>query len=536
MVKMQKFPNPTLIFPEESPEKRYQRFSADRQFYIEAAKECCRYTIASLLRFFEEGSKNWHDIPIPYQAIGARGVSNLASKLLAAVTPVAAPMFRLIIDDDVLKTSLNSQGCLEEINEGLNAYTEAVQNCIKASGDYAHMFEVWQLLLVSGNVLIADPDDNGCIKVYSLRDFVLKRERSGNVTEIIVRESVPESSLPQKVLSDTDFKSMPSEKGVEKYYDLYTQIVRHGERFYTRQYCRGVIIEGSIGVYPADACPYIPIRMYAGAGEDYSRSFVSNYLGDLKSVDALCRGTSEGAAMASKHIYLVRPDGLTEIKDVEDTPNGGVIYGRADDIGVMQSGKGYDLKIVSEEATKIEKRLSQAFLLLDGGIRNAERVTVAEIKAIAAELETSLGGVYSVMCHSFQMPYIKRKIWKLQRMGKINPLDSRITAVIVTGLEALGMNDDKQKLLEFVSLVEKALGAGAVQYLNSMGFIKRLAFLSGINTEGIINSQEEVEAAIEGQKRLELMSMLAEKAVPAIINNAADLQKVVDNMRGVSRE
>lgn len=514
---------------------RYNELSIEKNFYIESAKECCKYTLPTLLNFFVEGNKSWQKLKTTSQSIGARGVSNLASKLLTAITPVDSPMFKLVIDDEVLKEELtnNNSVKLSEIDTALTDYSQSIQRAIKASGDYAQMFEVWQLLLVSGNVLIYDPDDNSNIRVYSLRDYVLKRDRSGQVIEIIVKENISKDNLNKHILDKISVinNSLPSNSN-QKSYDLYTQVLKKGDCYHIQQECAGVILEETKGIYPLEGCPYIPIRMYAGSGEDYSRSFVSNYLGDLKSIDVLCRGTVEGALMATKHLYLVRPDGLTEIKDIEETENGGVIYGRSEDIGVMQSGKSGDLRMVSEEASKIEKRLSQAFLLIEGGIRNAERVTKEEIKSIAKELETALGGVYSVMCHSFQIPYIKRKIWKLQRLGKIRPLNRKIIPIVVTGFEALGLNGDKEKLLELLSLLKEIFGMSISNYIDYDIVIKRLANAIGIDLQGLIKDSNIVVSEINNIQKQELMYRLLEKILPTIINKAENLQSVIDNMIG----
>lgn len=529
-----------MIDNKETISSRYKKMAQEKNFYMASAKECCKYTLPTLLSFFEEGNKNYENVKAPYQSIGARGVNNLSSKLLTTITPVSMPMFKFVIDDEVLKNQLSNGDLLKmsEIDEALTQYGESIQRCIKASGDYAQMFEVWQLLLVSGNVLIYDPDDNSNIRVYSLRDYVLKRDRSGGVIEIIVKESVSKESLSISLLeklSNTQ-NNTPSISLNEKYYDLYTQAKKVGDYFYVNQECGGILLEDSSGVYPVEACPFIPIRMYAGSGENYSRSFVSNYLGDLKSIDVLSQGTIEGAAMAAKHLYLVRPDGLTEIKDIEDTENGGVIYGRSEDIGVMQSGKGTDLRIVSEEASKIEKRLSQGFLLLDGGIRNAERVTREEIKAIATELENALGGVYSVMCHSFQLPYIKRKIWKLQQLGKISPLNKNIIPIVVTGFEALGLNGDKEKLLEFMTILNQVFGSNILNFIDYDLFIKRLANTIGIDTKGLIKPYENVSNQLNNAQKQELIFKLLEKILPTFINKAENLQNVIDNMIGNKKE
>ena len=137
------------------------------------------------------------------------------------------------------------------------------------------------------------------------------------------------------------------------------------------------------------------------------------------------------------------------------------------------------------------------------------------------------------MCHSFQMPYILRKIWKLQRLGKIKPLDKRISPVIVTGLEALGMSGDKEKLVDFFTLAEKLLGAGSLEYINEESLIRHLANLMGINTAGLIKTAEQVsQTRIQAEKNA-LTSALIQKVLPSIINNASDLQKVADNMFGL---
>lgn len=518
-------------------EKRYKDLEGKRRFYLEAAKDCCRYTLPCLLTFFEESSYSWGDIETPYQAIGARGVNNLASKLLTAITPINVPMFRLSIEDDILRQAREGadEKWATEIQTALTRYADAVLNAIKTSGDYAHMYEVWQLLLISGNVLIVDPEDNGNIRVYSLRDYVLKRDRSGNVIEIVLREMISRQALGGEVLAtiETALPSedvIPSEKTNNEQYELYTYVVRDNDKYNVHQECKGVVLNGTQGVYPLDGCPFIPIRMYAGAGEDYSRSYVSNYLGDLKSVDGLSQGAVEGAAMAAKHIYMVRPDGLTDIKDIEDTANGGVIYGKADDVNVLQSNKAYDLRVVSEEAGKIERRLAQAFLLLDGGIRDAERVTREEIKAIASELEAALGGVYSVMCYSFQTPYIKRKIWKLQKLGMIARLDKAISPVVVTGFEALGMNGDKERLLEFVQTAGAVLGEAIQKYIDPQIFIKQLAASMGINTSGLIKSEEALAFELQQAQAGSVMEGVMNKALPSVIGNAEGVVNAIGGM------
>ena len=98
------------------------------------------------------------------------------------------------------------------------------------------------------------------------------------------------------------------------------------------------------------------------------------------------------------------------------------------------------------------------------------------------------------------------------------------------------MNSEKEKLLEFFSLMEKVLGQSAAEYINSEVFIKRLASAMGINTAGLIKSSEEVALERAEAQKQSLSASLAQKVFPALINNAENIQKVIDNMMGLSHE
>ena len=62
----------------------------------------------------------------PYQGIGARGVNNLASKLLLALLPPQAPFFRMKIDDFKLKELEGDQALKTQIETGLAEIERAV--------------------------------------------------------------------------------------------------------------------------------------------------------------------------------------------------------------------------------------------------------------------------------------------------------------------------------------------------------------------------------------------------------------------------
>ena len=80
---------------------RYEKLAADRDSYLDRARECAELTIPSLLPY--EGFTYSNDLYQPYQSVGSRGVNNLASKLLLLLFPPNSPFFRLAIDSKTKK-------------------------------------------------------------------------------------------------------------------------------------------------------------------------------------------------------------------------------------------------------------------------------------------------------------------------------------------------------------------------------------------------------------------------------------------------
>ena len=105
----------------------------------------------------------------------------------------------------------------------------------------------------------------------------------------------------------------------------------------------------------------------------------------------------ESAAASSKVVFMVRPNSSTKKIELSRASNGDIITGSRDDVSTLQVEKQYDLRVVSEAIQRFEERMSYAFLLNSAVQRDADRVTAEEIRYMANELETALGGVYSLL-------------------------------------------------------------------------------------------------------------------------------------------
>jgi hypothetical protein len=86
----------------------------------------------------------------------------------------------------------------------------------------------------------------------------------------------------------------------------------------------------------------------------------------------------------------------------------------------------------------------------------------------------------------------------MKRMSQANEIPSlpknSVKPTIITGVEALGRGNDLQKLREFVAEIANLaqVNPAVVQSLNAQDLIKRIATGLGIDTEGLVKSEEEL--------------------------------------------
>ncbi len=473
-------------------QSRYDSLARDRDSFLERARDCSRFTIPMLIPEKETTYSNTY--PTPYNAIGARGVNNLASKLLLALLPPNSPFFRLRLDDFQIKELEGDRNLKTDIEKGLGEVEKAIMTDIEMSADRVAIFEALKRLIVGGNVLVHVTDKG--VRTFHLDQYVVNRDPMGNVLDIITKEKLNTKTLPEDVRNAVQSQLSFEEKEIE----LYTCVKRQPKFFTVHQEVKGIIIPKSQGRFPLDKLAYIPLRFNRIDGENYGRSFVEEYLGDLQSLEYLTKAVVEGSAAASKVLFMVSPNGTTRSRKLAESPNGAIIEGSANDVSVLQVNKFQDFRVASDMIAKIEQRLQIAFLI-NASIRDAERVTAAEIALVSKELEQGLGGIYSILSQEFQLPYISRKMFLMSKAGRLPKLPDTVKPTIVTGLEALGRGNDRQKLIEFLQTLAQTLGPEAIiKYVNVSDAIARLATADGIDIKGLVRTEEEVNADMQQQQ------------------------------------
>ena len=498
---------------------KWQKLNDKRSSVLERARNCAKVTIPALMP--PEGADENTTLHTPFQGLGARGINNLAAKLLLTLLPPNTPFFRLQVDDFTLQ-EMDAADQRADAEKALNKIERAVMGEVEAQAYRVPVFEAIRLLISTGNSLLYLPDDGG-MKVYRLDQYVIKRDPMGNVLEILTKEQIHPIALPDEVREVIISELEESQR--EEPLDLFTYIRREEDakdKWTVSQQCAGHDIPKSEGTYPLDKSPWIPLRWTSLAGEDYGRGLVEEYLGDILTLEALTKAITEGATIAARVIFLVNPNGTTRLKKLAEAANGSVIEGNAEDVSSLQVEKYNDFRIAFEKSQEIKQRLSQAFLLMESVQRDAERVTAEEIRAMAKELEDSLGGVYSVLSQEFQLPLVNRLMSQMTKKKRLPdfPKDT-VKPSIITGLEALGRGNDLNKLMLFMQFLEP-IGPEAMQYLNISDMITRGGTALGLDTNGLVKTQEQVQeeqqAAQEAQMAQQALPGMAQEMTKGMVS------------------
>ena len=490
--------------------QRYDRLSSRRSQFLNSARQASDLTLPYLIREDELTSKTSLRLPQPYQSTGAKGVVTLASKLMLALLPPQTSFFKLQVNDINLPQELGPE-IRSELDLSMAKIERTIMESIAESGDRVIVHQALKHLVVAGNALVFMSKDG--LKLYPLNRYVVDRDGNGNVIEIVTKETVskklvknfyPDLMKPG-VVDDT---TMPDDECI-----IYTHVTRDNNRWLWHQEMFDEVLPKSQGKAPIDANPWLVLRFNHVDGEVYGRGRVEEFMGDLKSLEALSQAIVEGSAAAAKVVFTVSPSSTTKPQTLAKAGNGAIIQGRPEDIGVVQVGKTADFQTAYQMIGSLTQRLNEAFLILN--VRDSERTTAEEVRMTQLELEQQLGGLFSLLTVEFLIPYLNRKLNVAQKTGEIPrlPKGGIIRPTIVAGINALGRGQDRESLGQFLTVISQTMGPEAIgQFINPDEVIKRLAAASGIDVLNLVKSMEELQGEQQQQMQQQEAMMMQQQA------------------------
>lgn len=396
------------------------------------------------------GANESTEFVISYDSIGARGVNHLANKIVMTLFPSQTAFFRLKIDSEMqaqikalmVQGSLDPEQAEAQLTAALAKVDEELVTAEKAANEKMDMVAyrpqavmAAKHLIVTGNSLMFHPE-KGAVQQIGLKDYCVVRDISGEVIELMTRDCkafetfapAVQARLKDRHLNHTTMKPYQDKSDVI----IYTQVRLENDGKYHMYQCADFVLLDTEGaVWPKDKLPWIVLAWNLVHGEDYGRGLVEEYAGAFHNLEVLSGSLLNLAAIMGDIKFLVNPNCLADIAELNRAPSGSYHSGKEGDITAIQLQKQNDAQFIAGMIDRYEKQISDAFLL--ASTRNAERVTAEEIRMDAQELETSNGGIYSRLANTWQYPTANIILDQIGFEG----IGDGIIPQVITGMDSL---------------------------------------------------------------------------------------------------
>ena len=181
---------------DQSLRSKWDAGAIDRQQVLERARRSARVTSPYLAP--DEYAIRGRRLEEPLSALGGRGTTNLAAKLLAGSFPTEHPFFRYEINQHQLQLAGVRPDQYADVQLALSKRVRAIQGKLDRIQVRRHMFEAYLHLINAGNYLLQYQPD-GALRGFSVDKFIVRRDGSSQVRSLLVREIVHRSSLPEAI-------------------------------------------------------------------------------------------------------------------------------------------------------------------------------------------------------------------------------------------------------------------------------------------------------------------------------------------------
>lgn len=522
-----------LDFGSASAQAIYEQLQSKREPFVRRAEESAAYTIPSV--FPRRGHDGSTDFIPPRASLGAQAVNNLSNKITAVLIPSNAQFFRHI-PDRAAREALEEldDKARREVDATLSQIEQDVRHEIERQAIRVPTHESVVHLVVTGNALTYYPEKGG-MEFFPLSKYVVARDGSDNVLCIVIREQIAHSALDDDQADAAGVTFTPdTPDGEEAGYEVFTKVWWDGaaEKWYSVQQIGGVDVPGTDGTYKKDECPWRPLRWNRIHGEAYGRGICEEYIGTIRTVEQLTKAIAEGALAASRILPLIRPGATTDLSAIHDAENGEPVFGHSDDITFMQVDKYADLRVAKDVLDTERRALQSAFLMNSSITRDAERVTAEEIRIMAQELESSLGGIYANLSVEFQLPLVENVQRQLTTRGLLPKFDPKVAdhlkPTILTGIDALGRREELDRTIQAFEALKLIAGPEVyVQYLDIPGLISDVFAKASVSKDGLIKSEEQVQQERQQAQAAAQQQAMIERGTGPLAKGLADNPEVL---------
>lgn len=387
-----------------------------------------------------------------YQEGGALLTNNLAAKLAGLLFPASRPFYKIDASPNLIAAAVAAGRTEAELQSGFALLEQ--KSCMRlfVNASYAQLVTALKHLIVTGNVMLYRDSKAGKSTAYGLQSYSCRRDGQGNMIDAVLREHTYIESLPQTIQSALRMgnRSKYSAENDSAPVEIYTRIQRKvGESdrvYYVVTQEADNIPVGTTGIYPEKLCPWQCVTWSLIAGENYGRGLVEDYAGGFAKLSDGSHAAALYGIELMKVINLVAPGLGADIDELAGAESGEYVQGSNGAVTAYENGDATKLQALRAELAEVFSNLARAFMY-KANTRDAERVTAFELKQDALEAETTLGGTYSSLAESMQIPTAHILLTEVDQNMLEGIVTSTVELNIIAGIPALGRASDVQNLL-----------------------------------------------------------------------------------------
>ncbi|WNO29655.1 head-tail connector protein [Enterobacter phage SDFMU_Pec] len=385
-----------------------------------------------------------------YQSLGAILINTASTKVVKSLFPQGAPFFRFV-DSDELAGVVGELGIQGEVPSVQAEIELAASAQVYKDEEYAAKLHATKLLMVTGNALEYRDKQRQRSHIYSIRDYAVKRNGSGDVMLIVLKERICVGDLPDEYRIQYDNKA--DYEDLELYTGICREVREGGAVVYKVYQEVDNKPVGKPSYYPEKQCPYTVLVWNRVNSEHYGRGLVEDYAGEFARLSELSKALTLYEVEAMRFVNMSNSASGVDIDAFNEAAVGDIIQTNAPagttgpGVWAYEGGVYQKIQVMQAEIASIEQRLARAFMY-GGNTRDAERVTAYEIRQNAQEAQEALGDAYSQLSSVWltKLAYL----YCLELYPQMQPLLDlqAMTLNVVVGTAALAKAAQNDRLLE----------------------------------------------------------------------------------------
>ena len=469
--------------------------TADKGDLIERSEEYARWTIPAIMP--PDGMEGQEQVKgnVP---TGARLVNHLANRIVEVLFPISRPFFTVAMTPEAkmeVEQELGEEqsGTMQEaVRDATSRLEEVAIRKLKLTEYRPVAILAAKHLIVTGNVLLRRMADGSRV-VYPVNRYGVHRDILGRERKVVLCEKKRFSTFDED--TQQSIREVHPNVKDEDDMELLTMYEYEGKRWKITQEADSVPLDTTTYLNDADY-DLLVLDWSLHPGEHYGRGLVEDYAATFHNVDVCTEALMDLTAIIADIKFFVRPGSplSMDLATLNAAPRGTYFPGNAEDISVPEMRARGDLGTINELVTKWEGELAQAFLM--SNVRDAERVTAAEIRMLANELESSFGGLYSQLAQSWQQREAEYAISQVDFAAEIGKDSSTFEVLVTTGLESLsreGQIDNLRLAVGDLQMME-AVPEDIRGAMNPLRFAKFVFTNRSVDLQAFLNTPEEMQA------------------------------------------